>query len=230
MTRISRAISNTVSFSPSRAIETFPHMDLASGGGAGGGTFTEVVVDNVDDGYALENYYYGSYDSGSFSNSSSRFYIGWSTSSDPSIDYTVRNIYTRFQSVPIPVGATITSAYLKLYFHTGSTYDGKVMTIKGNNVDDATSPTDVDEYRALALTTAGVDWTVGSMSGGTQYTSPDISSVISEIVGRAGWAENNDLQLLGTSTGSSSSDNFLLQWRSRNFSEANAPELVISYS
>ena len=43
MTRISRAVSNTVSFSPSRAIETFPHMDL-SGGGGGSTTVTYDVL------------------------------------------------------------------------------------------------------------------------------------------------------------------------------------------
>ena len=193
---------------------------------------TEVIVNNADDGYAEEVFYYGSYDSGSFSNSTARVYLKWNTSSDPSMEYETRNSFFRFQTVPIPVGATISSAYLKLRFHSGSDYSGQTLTVKGNNVDDATSPTSVTEFRALALTTAGVDWTVGSMSSGTQYTSPDIGSVISEIVGRAGWAENNDLQLVlnAPTDGTSASDGFLLQFRSRNYSSAQAPELVISYS
>ena len=121
---------------------------------------------------------------------------------------------------------------MKLYYHSGSDYSGQTLTVKGNDVDDATAPTTVLQYRALDLTDAGVDWTVGSMSGGTQYTSPNIASVISEIVGRAGWVENNNLQLLlkAPTTGTSSSDSFMIQFRSRNYSSAQAPELVISYS
>lgn len=103
----------------------------------------------------------------------------------------------RFQNVTIPKGATITTAYLTFKANTYLSADTCKTRISAEAVNDA--PTFADDAaafdaRAANHTTAQVDWdAIGPWTAETNYNSPEIKTVIQEIVNRAGWASGNGL-------------------------------------
>ena len=112
--------------------------------------------------------------------------------------------YFNFSSVTIPQGATITNAYVKFKAAQNQSGANCDLTIVGNDVDNAVSPTSYTEYPLLVLTTATVAWdNVPAWSINTLYDSPDISTIIEEIVNRAGWVSGNNLALMFRDNGSS---------------------------
>ena len=101
----------------------------------------------------------------------------------------------RFQTVNVPKGATITTAYLELYGDTGGSCSPTSTSalIEGEDTDDAAAFTSLDNYNGRTRTSASVAWTPGSWSYGDWNTSAEIKTIIQEIVNRGGWAANNDL-------------------------------------
>jgi len=102
--------------------------------------------------------------------------------------------FFRFPNVTIPNGSVITAAFIRV---TKSYESGNVVEVDiyGNDVDDAVAPTSYVEYQALVKTTAKADWSINApWTTGVQYDSPDISTIIQEIVDRAGWSSNNAIQ------------------------------------
>jgi MSHA biogenesis protein MshQ len=104
----------------------------------------------------------------------------------------------RWDSVTIPNGATIDSAYLTFYWngadHYGSTV---VLNVQAWDHDDAPQFDNTNRPSTVTRTTASVSWSVANP--GTHpatKTSPDIKSVIKEIVDRAGWASGNAINLV----------------------------------
>ena len=107
-----------------------------------------------------------------------------------------------FTNVTIPNAATIDDANVD--FEVGSaSFDDVVATIYGNDVDSAsTFTTTNNDISSRALTDANVSWNVTSLGTGIKST-PDIKSIIQEIVNRAGWSSGNSIAILfdgGTST------------------------------
>lgn len=101
----------------------------------------------------------------------------------------------RFLNVTIPKGDTISNAVLKIEVASAA-YDDPDVDIWGEATDDAaTFTTSASNISDRTPTTAVVKWTAASISGGVQ-SSPDISSIIQEIIGRAGWASGNDLVII----------------------------------
>lgn len=108
----------------------------------------------------------------------------------------IRNLGIRFRSIPIPKGSTITSAYIKLKANanlSGTTCNGRI------RAEDNSNPAAFSDYTDFAgrtLTSTYVDWnSVGAFTTDTEYTSPDIGSVIQAIVNRADWAKNKNIAL-----------------------------------
>ncbi|HSG98023.1 MAG TPA: DUF2341 domain-containing protein, partial [Woeseiaceae bacterium] len=112
----------------------------------------------------------------------------------------------RFQNLAIAQGATITNAYVTFYTkNTGSAATS--LTFYANDVASAatfsnTSPNKIVER---AKTTASVAWNnVPAWNIEEEaHNSPDISSVIQEVVNRGDWASGNDLAIIVTGTASS---------------------------
>lgn len=217
MTRISRAISNTVSFSPSRAIETFPHMDLSGGGGGGTQTFT--VSASADDGYAMKSTSSVSTPTSGWptpSNSGSSLIIGVQEDYDNWPTYIDHFLgYFRFQNVTIPQGATISSAYLKPY---QSSTPNRTVSVKGFDKDNVSAPTAGSDLAASNFTTAGIT-NFATGTGSSQKTSPDIKDIVQEIVDRAGWSSGNSM-MFALWLELSSSNTTLLNLRSFDYSSA----------
>ena len=113
----------------------------------------------------------------------------------------------RFLNVTIPQGVTINSATITV---TAVVTDPDEVTTKIKGIDEDNTATFTSDPTGRAETTAGVDWDFGNVTQDEQYTSPDISTVIQEIVDRGGWSSGNALGLFIKNDGSSNGDNLNL--------------------
>ena len=107
------------------------------------------------------------------------------------LDATPQTVGLRFQSVPIPQGATILSSYVQ--FQADEKHSSAVtLTIEGHDADAAGTFTTAAfgissrPRTAADATWAPEPWTVIGERGPKQRTS-DLSSVLQEIVDRPGW-------------------------------------------
>ncbi|MHB1316180.1 MAG: hypothetical protein ACYCX2_12015 [Christensenellales bacterium] len=111
--------------------------------------------------------------------------------------------WLRFPNVAVPHGATITGANVQLRANntlSGTTVNSKIYC---NDEDDAAAPTNATEFENKALTTAYVDWNnVSAWTSGTWYDSPEIMTVIQEVIDRAGWASGNAIMIIHKNNGS----------------------------
>ena len=110
-----------------------------------------------------------------------------------------------FTNVTVPQGATIDEALLT-YKSDGSVSGTVTSQIYAHDTDDAASPTSISDWETKEsnMTTANVSWSMESWTSGTDYESPDIKSIIQEIVDRVGWASGNDILIMHLSTENSS--------------------------
>jgi hypothetical protein len=103
----------------------------------------------------------------------------------------------RFTNVTIPPGSVITAAYLTLRARLSESGTACLTRISAEDVDDA--PTFADDLAVFitrwnARTAARVNWdNIPNWTADTNYNSPEIKTVIQEIVDRAGWASGNDI-------------------------------------
>lgn len=198
-------------------------------------TVNEVIANNVDDGHADYEDYYGmgaSCNNVSSSNNKIRFYAR-SDYGDKDQHWNTWEPYLRFETIDIPQGSTITSAKIQLAFHSQINGSGQSVTIRGEATDDASSAaSSCSAFGNAARTSANVSWSfASSMSAGTFYDTADISTIVQEIVNRAGWSANNDMQFFFEDHTYVNSTNWLFDFRSKNYSGSTyTPKLVITYS
>ena len=106
----------------------------------------------------------------------------------------------RFPNVTIPQGATINSAYLSLHVYAGD-YIHSVDSIACENVDSASiiSGGPGNEYdisgRWSHRTDAAILWQEDIKPSGRDST-PDLSSLVQEVVNRPNWKSGNALMFL----------------------------------
>lgn len=118
-------------------------------------------------------------------------------------DTGLEHSFIRFPSAAIPQGAVISSAILSFVANASDSGTSVKSNIYGNDVDDATAPTNYTEAEALNLTSAVVAWDdLESWTAGSSYNSPDIKTVIQEIVSRPGWVSGNGLMIVIRNNGS----------------------------
>jgi len=98
----------------------------------------------------------------------------------------------RFTNVGIPRGAKINSAYLTLVAYATQTAEATA-NIKGEASDNAATFSTYSDFTGRPRTSAVVSWAMPSTSADASYNTPDISSIIQEIVNRAGWNPGNAL-------------------------------------
>ena len=109
----------------------------------------------------------------------------------------------RFQTVAVPNAATIITAYLTITakFSTAGTVCNT--KIRGEDTDDAAAFSTEANYQGRhevwtpgACTTAVVSWNaIDAWTAETEYNSPEIKTIIQEIVDRGGWATGQDMVL-----------------------------------
>ncbi len=141
----------------------------------------------------------------------------------------------RFTGITIPQGSPVTTSYL-----TGRAPDSEPVNttnsrISAEDVDDA--PTFADsaatfDARFAAHTTARIDWdAIPAWTAGTDYNSPEVKTVIQEIVDRVGWVSGNDIVIFwedfddrSTATGAHR------YWHSYDGSATYAPKLHLEWT
>ncbi|MEE9344048.1 MAG: hypothetical protein V3U88_00410 [Methylococcales bacterium] len=132
----------------------------------------------------------------------------------------------RFNDLGIPQGATITNAFIQ--FQVDETHSGaSTLMIEGQATDNAlTFARTNGNISSRNRTNAVVDWqpipwtTVGE--AGSDQQTPNIASVIQEIVGRPGWSSDNSLAIIITGNGRRVAESF-------NGDAAGAPVLHVEY-
>lgn len=118
----------------------------------------------------------------------------------------------RFVSVEVPQGATVTAAWVQLQADETDS-DASDLLIRGEAVDDAvTFRNSSGDISGRVSTAAAIPWsppawdTVGE-AGPNQQT-PDISSIIQEIVHRPGWVSGNSVVLTVTGSGTRTAESY----------------------
>ena len=135
----------------------------------------------------------------------------------------------RFPAVAIPQGSTINSAYLVVT--SSGTYSQNTVSsiIQGEDADTANvfAGTYVD-YDGRTKTTATVLWYgIDTWVLGSDYVSPNIATVVSEVVNRAGWASGNNMVLFWDDRAMASSQSTYMP---ANVRGGSAYKLVVDYT
>ena len=112
----------------------------------------------------------------------------------------------RFNNIDIPQGATITNAYVQFTADKSGQTASANYSIKGEDVDNAaTFSSSSENLSSRTLTSASVNWNnipawnTSGESADAQKT-PDLTSIIQEIVDRSGWSIGNSLVIFITGT------------------------------
>ena len=136
----------------------------------------------------------------------------------------------RFQNIDIPKGATIESACIQFTTDEADSKETSLI-IKGEAADDAQAFTSESSNISNRPTTTSFvnwdnirSWDVLDEAGEDQRT-PDIKSVIQEIVDRDGWGSGNALAIIISGSG----ERTARSWDSEDSSDKSA-KLIITYS
>jgi len=187
-------------------------------------TRTDTVVVTVQAGISLERAITNSHDD-------AEEIPGSVTRSGNDLEMTVDGTVTqvvglRFLDLTIPAGAVITSAYVQFTTKEAKS-EPTQLTIAGNDTDNAaTFKTTANSISNRPRTTATavwapVPWTTVNEAGPNQRT-PDLSSIVQEIVSRPGWSSGNAMVFVVTGTGCRTASSYDL-------SPTVAPRLIITY-
>jgi hypothetical protein len=125
---------------------------------------------------------------------------------------TVQIVGTRFVGVGIPAGSTIVSAYVQFQVDEVSTNVAD-LTVAGQAADDAATFAGTSrDVSSRPRTTASVTWSVSTWpsvgAAGPDQRTPDLATVIQEIVGRPGWSSGNALAIIVTGSGRRTAEAF----------------------
>ena len=111
-----------------------------------------------------------------------------------------------YSSINIPIGATITNAYIQFQVDEDDTGNPISLTIRGEATDNAVlfapNPNEVSSRNTTTNSVNWVpnDWTTVGEIGPDQQT-PDLSAIVQEIIDRPGWNPGQNLAFFITGTG-----------------------------
>ncbi len=133
----------------------------------------------------------------------------------------------RFTELDIPNGASIASAYIQFTADEASNEPTSLL-IKGEVVDNAT-PFNYDESFNVShrsTTNASVSWSPEAWenpgAAGANERTPDIKTILQEIINRPGWKDGNDIVIIITGSGERTAE-------ACDGSIAKAPRLHVDY-
>jgi type IV pilus assembly protein PilY1 len=151
----------------------------ASTGGCYRKTETAQVSANYDDAEELSN--------------------GTMDRTDGDLDLSEKKVGIRFLGIDVPKGSTILSAFLEVYADGASTENpNPTVTITGDDVDNSAQfSSTTNDITDRSDTTASVNWALGDfITDNEVQTSPDIETIVKEIVDRTGWASGNAMSFI----------------------------------
>lgn len=140
----------------------------------------------------------------------------------------VQNGGFRFINVTVSRGATINSAIWQ-GFQTGDLTGTPTLVVQAEAADNAaTFIGTCADFDNRATTTAFVNWTPGT--GLNQFhSSPDLKTIIQEIVDRPGWASGNALVIFIQWNGTDLEGNYRT-WETLDGNPTNVPKLDITFT
>ncbi|MBI5550464.1 MAG: hypothetical protein HY911_03080 [Desulfobacterales bacterium] len=108
----------------------------------------------------------------------------------------------RFQNVQVPQGATIVSASIRFIADENGAA-ASTLTIDAEASDDAPAMNASlnNNISGRTGTAAQVTWSPQAWTAGDPYSTDDISTIVQELVSRAGWASGNDMLFRIAGTG-----------------------------
>jgi hypothetical protein len=148
----------------------------------------------------------------------------------------------RFRSVTIPPGAIISTAYLSLASNMNKTGASVKVRITGDKELSADVFSDAANYKLrrgtivggpdnTKITTAQVDWDgLADWVINTWYDTPDISTVIQEIINQTGWISGSPLAVFVDDHDDRSTHYIWRKFYRHSSSAIYAPKLHIEYS
>ena len=110
-------------------------------------------------------------------------------------DFNILTAGMRFRNIFIPKGAIIDSAFIIVHSHEAKTAEDVAnLTIYGDASDDAQTFTEDQLITARPSTEATISWIVNEEWGlWTPHSTPDLSTIVQEIVDRDGWVAGNSI-------------------------------------
>lgn len=136
----------------------------------------------------------------------------------------------RFDTLQLPRGSRVLSAYID-FTADGSDSTSLALRFTGESVGSAapfvTGLNNISNRRSSYGTTATVSWSPTAWSAGTIYRSPDLSTIVQEVVNRPDWANGNAMVLLIDAPGASGNNN-RRRAKSYDTSASGSPRLVIT--
>lgn len=128
----------------------------------------------------------------------------------------------RFRSVNIPKDATILSA--KIVFTAAADGTGpSSLSIRGEYSGDAAAFTTADgSISARTHTSAAVAWSPGDWTSGTTQETPDVATVVQEIVNGPDWCGNNSMGFFVSGSG-------MRRAQAYDGGATGAPVLIVTY-
>lgn len=139
----------------------------------------------------------------------------------------VQLVGMRFAGLDIPPGALITNAWIQ-FTNDENRSGASSLTIKGEASDDALSFSNTGgNISSRPVTSATVPWSIPDWlnvgEAGPAQQTPDLSSIVQEIVSRPGWATPSALVIMIEGTGRRAAESY-------NGSPGGAPVLHVEYS
>eukprot|EP00514_Thraustochytrium_sp_LLF1b_P006615 CAMPEP_0184532558 /NCGR_PEP_ID=MMETSP0198_2-20121128/14233_1 /TAXON_ID=1112570 /ORGANISM="Thraustochytrium sp., Strain LLF1b" /LENGTH=249 /DNA_ID=CAMNT_0026925167 /DNA_START=161 /DNA_END=907 /DNA_ORIENTATION=+ len=113
----------------------------------------------------------------------------------------ISEVGIRFRSLDIPPGVVIDSASIRFTASADSGSTVPSVEILGEDTNDSlefgtTSQGQLGSVRLRPKTTSRVTWDVPQFVANKRFATPDIASVMQEIINRQGWEAGNSLTLL----------------------------------
>ena len=133
---------------------------------------------------------------GSVDATSSDLELGCETAPEPQI------VGLIFRAVAIPKGATITNAYVQFTCDETDSQTLPPLTIQGEKSANAVAPYSLADFciSSRPKTTASVSWSPAPWETADVRTAnertPDIKTIVQEIVNQSGWASGNNLAIM----------------------------------
>jgi hypothetical protein len=144
----------------------------------------------------------------------------------------------RFSSVPIPKGASILRAYIQLHA-AGECTGPASFLVRGQAADNAlTFTASKHDISGRPNTTASITWspadwqyrTLTDMAGNTDQMTPELRTIVQEIVSRSGWQQGNAIVITLQGSGTGSRKIYSTEGTQRTCYKTLGPKLHIVYS
>lgn len=136
-----------------------------------------------------------------------------------------QHVGMRFANLNIPQGATVTNAYLEFTSKYNDESEVTSIEFRAEDADHSSTFSNTPmNISSRPTTESAVAWNEIAQwtEAGGKYASPDLSSLIEEVIAREGWSTGNALSIIATGSGERTAQSY-------DNSPETAPKLIIEY-